>query len=110
MKTSITLAAVFFSFSVMAFAEDAPAPKNRAQQLFKNFDANSDGGISLDEYKAGMVGNMSPVRVESVFKEKDRNADGKLNLEELLYVPHDQRPAAPEKKDGAKDTGKAKTK
>jgi Ca2+-binding EF-hand superfamily protein len=98
MKSSLTLVALFCSGTLVAFAEEAPA-KISQEQVFKNFDANGDGAVSLSEYKTGMAGNMSPIRVEKVFKEKDRNNDGKLNIEELFYVPQDQRPAQPEKKE-----------
>ena len=94
MKTPLILAAVLCSFAVSAFAEDKTA-QERLDQIFKNFDTNGDGGISLEEYKAGMVGNMSPARVPKVFKEKDRNNDGQLSKEELLIVPQDQQPQKP---------------
>jgi Ca2+-binding EF-hand superfamily protein len=76
-------------------SNSTPAPVDaRLAQTFRNFDLNKDGGISLDEYKAGMVGNMSADRVATVFVEKDRNRDGKLSMEELVYVPQDQRAPA----------------
>lgn len=100
-KLPLVVATLFCSCAVLALADETPAAPNRAQQIFKQFDTNGDGGISLDEYRVGMGANISPARIGSVFKEKDRNGDGKLNLAELLYVPHDQRPpptAAPAKK------------
>ncbi len=103
MKSLLTIAALFCATASMVFAEDA-ASKERLEQLFKNFDTNKDGSISLDEYKAGMVGNMAPERVASVFKEKDHNSDGKLSMEELLYAPKD--PATTEKKDDKKPVKK----
>jgi len=100
-KTPLTVVALVCSFALASFADETSA-KSRLDQIFKNFDTNGDGGISLEEYAAGMVGNMSPQRVPKVFKEKDRNGDGKLSKEELLIVPQDQMPAkatpSPEKK------------
>jgi len=90
-KTPLTVVALVCSFTVASFADEASS-KARLEQTFKNFDTNGDGGISLDEYAAGMVGNMSPQRVPKVFKEKDRNGDGQLSKEELLIVPQDQMP------------------
>jgi Ca2+-binding EF-hand superfamily protein len=84
----------FGLLSVAAFhvlAEDPTSNESQAERLFQNFDTNHDGVISLDEYRAGMAGNMSEARVAKVFTEKDRNGDGVLSLEELLYVPQDQR-------------------
>ena len=83
-----------FCMGAALLAEQPESDQARAQQLFRNFDVNGDGGISLDEYRAGMVGNMSETRIGKVFKEKDRNGDGRLSLEELLYIPMDQRAAA----------------
>lgn len=103
MKTSFTLAALFCATAYISFADEA-ASKERLEQLFKNFDSNGDGSISLEEYKAGMVGNMAPERVAVVFQEKDRDHDGKLSMAELLYVPQD--PAKTDKKDDKKDDKK----
>jgi len=95
MKTPLTVVILFCSFTLLAEAADTP-PDARLAQIFKNFDRDGDGGISLEEYKAGMVGNMAPERVENVFLEKDRNHDGQLDVQELIYVPQDQRaPATP---------------
>lgn len=89
----------------MSFAEETSS-KNRLEQLFKNFDTNGDGGITLDEYKAGMVGQMAPERVPTVFKQKDRNSDGKLTLAELLYHPEESVKKDDTKKDDKKPAKK----
>jgi Ca2+-binding EF-hand superfamily protein len=82
------------------------AGNDRAERLFRNFDMNHDGFVSLDEYRQGMTGNMAESRIEKVFKEKDRNGDGKLTLDELLYVPTDQKAPAPSPLDGKRGTSK----
>lgn len=107
MKTLPLLIATLATSSLIAFAADekpaAPAkPKRDPAELFKNFDRDNDGGITLDEYKAGMVGQMDPARIDGVFKFKDKNADGKLNLEELLAVPPKATPKPAPKKEEAK--------
>lgn len=88
--------------SLVAFAADekpaAPAkPKRDPAELFKNFDLNKDGGITLAEYESGMKGNMDPARIPAVFKQKDKDGDGKLVLEELMIIPPKPKPKAPEK-------------
>src|ERR1700761_7100615 len=81
MKNTVALLCLFCTFVSGAVADGA-VDMERAQQLFKNFDTNGDGGISLEEYRAGMGTNMSELRLEKVFKEKDRDGDGQLNLNE----------------------------
>lgn len=81
------------SFIATAADEKPAKPKRDPAQLFKNFDRDSDGGISLEEYKTGMHGQMDPARIESVFKQKDKDGDGKLNLDELLIIPPKPAPA-----------------
>lgn len=91
MKTvpCLLLALSATSLALLA-ADEKPAsakPKRDPAQLFKNFDRDNDGGISLEEYKGGMVGQMDPARIEGVFKKKDKDGDGKLNFEELQIIP-----------------------
>jgi Ca2+-binding EF-hand superfamily protein len=93
-KTSLVAAILVCAYAVSTLADEGSTGDARARQIFKNFDANGDGYISFEEYKAGMAGNISPERIVGVFQEKDRNGDGKLTLGELLYVPMDQRPPA----------------
>ena len=100
MKTLPFLIAVLFATNLVVLAADekpaVPAkPKRDPAQLFKNFDRDNDGGVSLEEYKTGMTGKMDPARIDEVFKKKDQNGDGKLNLEELQVVPPKPAPPAP---------------
>jgi Ca2+-binding EF-hand superfamily protein len=110
MKTLSLLIVILSAFGLAALAADekpaAPAkPKRDPAQLFKNFDRDNDGSITLEEYKAGMVGHMDPARIDGVFKFKDKDSDGKLNLDELMTIPPKATPkpapkteAKPEKK------------
>lgn len=86
MKTPLTLVALFCASTVGSFAQQS---KEVQDQVFKLFDSNSDGSVSLDEYKAGMKGQMAPERVPTVFKIKDLDGDGKLNRTELFVNPDD---------------------
>ena len=98
MKTPLTLVALFCASTVVSFAES----KEVEDQVFKNFDANHDGSVSLDEYKAGMRGQMVPERVPTVFKVKDLDGDGKLNRTELFVNPDDILKKQAEKKGDTK--------
>ncbi|NBX31064.1 EF-hand domain-containing protein, partial [bacterium] len=63
----------------LAAAADKPIDP---EKIFKRKDANSDGSLSLDEYKAGMKDRQLE-NAEKRFKKIDTNSDGKLSLEEF---------------------------
>jgi hypothetical protein len=112
MKTLTTLAAFIVLPLALATAADEPTPpattKVDPAQVFKKFDRDSDGGISLEEYKAGMAGHMDPNRIESVFKKKDADGDGKLSLSEMMYVPPEPATPAPTAKPASAEKKKNK--
>jgi Ca2+-binding EF-hand superfamily protein len=59
-----------------------------AAQLFKNADANSDGGIDKSEFKAmlarGPAAKNGGQNVDKIFAESDTNGDGKIDQTENL--------------------------
>ncbi len=95
-KLITTLGALAFAGS-LSFAEDKPPgpphggkdgpPGGRPnpEEAFKKLDANNDGSISLDEFKAGPMAqhDKDPAHVEVVFKQIDKDGDGKVTLEEF---------------------------
>lgn len=74
-------------------APGAEKPKRNPEEVFKKLDANNDGSVSLDEFKAGPMGKKDPVKAEEIFKRKDANNDGKLTVDEFKAGGH-----GPEKK------------
>jgi hypothetical protein len=108
MKATLILSAVVScSFVSAALADDlSPERRAEAERLFKIYDTDSDGAISLEEFRAGQGPNMAPSRVPKVFAEKDLNKDGKLNLDEFIHTPADQRPTEPDKNQPAKSKEK----
>lgn len=60
----------------------APDKPIDPEKIFKRKDANSDGSLSLDEYKAGMKDRQLE-NAEKRFKKIDTNSDGKLSFEEF---------------------------
>jgi hypothetical protein len=87
MKFHIQAAGVIAITTTLAFAEDAPAkhdkPKPNPEAAFKKLDTNSDGSLSLDEFKASPRGRKNPAKAEEVFKKLDADSNGSVSLEEF---------------------------
>ena len=63
-------------------------PRMNPEEVFKKLDANSDGGISLDEFKAGPRAQKDPTKAEEHFKKLDANSDGKVTPDEFKAGRH----------------------
>lgn len=94
MKFTSTLLIAFSLSASVCFAEDAPAapagdkPKRDMDAVFKKLDADSNGSISLEEFKAGGLGKKDPAKAEEFFKKKDKDGNGSLSLEEFKAPGH----------------------
>lgn len=60
----------------------ADEKKATPEEQFKKLDANSDGKVSLEEYKGKRTGDKA-TKAEETFKKRDKNNDGSLSLEEF---------------------------
>ena len=60
-----------------------PLTKPNPAEAFKKIDANHDGTLSIDEFKASPMALKDPVKTEELFKKKDKDGNGKLSLEEV---------------------------
>jgi len=87
MKTLTSILSAFALCTAFATAADEPAKgeKKRAdpEAMFKKLDADSNGAVSLEEFKAGPRGKKDPAKAEEMFKKRDTNNDGALSLDEL---------------------------
>lgn len=98
MKATITLLSALAIATSLSFGEDKPAgpPKDpgtpdtltRSQRpdpekVFKKLDANSDGAVSLDEFKAGPRAQKDPEKAAEIFKKIDADSNGSISLEEF---------------------------
>lgn len=84
------LAVPFLAVAVQA--EDAkPAkpekPKADPAAAFKKLDANADGKLTLEEFKAGPRWKKEPEKAEGVFKKRDKDSSGDISLEEFTAKP-----------------------
>ena len=64
-----------------AFAAEKKKKKDLDAQ-FKKMDKDSDGKLTLEEYKGKRTGKKAE-RAEKLFKRLDKNSDGSLTLEEF---------------------------
>ena len=64
-----------------AFAAEGKKTPDPAK-IFARKDTNSDGSLTLDEFKAGMKDNALD-KADRRFKKIDSNSDGKLSLDEF---------------------------
>lgn len=91
---------------VMALAADDAKPKKPGKgtekpkanpaAAFKKMDTNSDGAVSLEEFKASPRGQKSPDKADKAFAKMDKDSDSKLTLEEFKAASV-KKPAKPEK-------------
>lgn len=85
-KTLIAIIALLAASGFTAFAKEgggAPGgdkPKHE-RPTFEKVDADKDGKITLDEFKASAP-KLDPAKAEEIFKKKDTDANGSLSKEE----------------------------
>ncbi|NCY01447.1 MAG: EF-hand domain-containing protein [Planctomycetia bacterium] len=60
----------------------APGKQPDPQKIFAKKDANSDGSLTLEEFKAGMKDKQLE-HADRRFKKSDTNGDGKLSFDEF---------------------------
>lgn len=58
-------------------------PRMNPEEAFKKIDADSDGSVTLAEFKASPMGKRDESKVEERYSKLDANSDGKVTLEEF---------------------------
>ena len=95
-----TVVAITLMGSALCQAEDAPKKAPNPQQQFEKLDADKNGSVSSDEFKANAK---DPAKAEQQFAKLDADKNGSLSLEEFSASkakkpkkPKKEKPAAPE--------------
>ena len=99
MKKTTTLAtvvAVTLMGSALCQAQDAPKKAPNPQQKFEKLDADKNGSVGSDEFKANAK---DPAKADKQFAKLDADKNGSLSLEEFSAAkpkkPKKKKPAAP---------------
>jgi Ca2+-binding EF-hand superfamily protein len=79
-STLVLAIAAIAAVESVSLAEPAKAPD--PQKMFARKDANSDGFLSLEEYKTGMKDKQLE-KADKRFKKIDSNGDGKVSFDEF---------------------------
>lgn len=88
MKTCIQTFGILAIAASLSYGEEPPAkpdkPKHPTPEaMFKKLDANSDGSLTLEEFKASPKAQKDPAKAEEKYKKMDKNSDGSVTLEEF---------------------------
>ena len=99
MKKTTTLAtvvAVTLMGSALCQAQDAPKKAPNPQQKFEKLDADKNGSVSSDEFKANAK---DPAKAEKQFSKIDADKNGSVSLEE--WSAKSAKPKKPKKEKAA---------
>jgi len=82
MRSSIMILTLLALAATGSVSLAAPGKVVDPQKVFAKKDADSDGSLTVDEYKAGMK-DKALANADKRFKKSDTNGDGKLSFDEF---------------------------
>lgn len=97
MKICIQTLGIMAIAASLSYGQDGPKKGHKPpepEKIFAKLDSNSDGSVSLDEFKASPRGQKNPDKAGDVFNKIDADSSGGISLEE--FKTH--RPAHPPRK------------
>ena len=90
MKRTVRILSALAFAGMLSCAPGGGSGRPNREEVFKMLDANGDGGVSLEEFKAHRPPGASDAGAdtsrpspEEVFRKIDKNGDGFLNFEEF---------------------------
>lgn len=102
MKICIQTLGIMAIAASLSYGQDAPKKEGKQppdpEKMFKKLDTDSNGAVSLDEFKASPRGQKNPDKAGEIFKKIDADSNGSISLEE--FKTH--KPAHPPRKPGKK--------
>jgi len=91
-----TVVAITLMGSALCQAQDAPKKAPNPQQKFEKLDADKNGSVSSDEFKANAK---DPAKAEKQFAKIDADKNGSVSLEE--WSAKSAKPKKPKKEKAA---------
>ncbi|MEY3898062.1 MAG: hypothetical protein RLZZ214_3583 [Verrucomicrobiota bacterium] len=106
MKTYIQVLSALALATSLSYGEEAPAkPEKKGpnpEKMFKKLDTDSNGSISLEEFKASPRAQKDPAKAEEHYKKLDADSKDGVSLEEFKAGQHAPgKKGKDKKKDGA---------
>ena len=89
MKTCIQTLGILALATSLSFGEEAAEAKKGGDpaKAFAKTDSNSDGSVSLEEFKASPRGVKMADKAEGMFKKMDADSNGSLSADEFKAGP-----------------------
>lgn len=86
MKTCIQTLGILAIAASLSFGQDEATKEKKGhnpEQMFKKLDTDSNGSLSLDEFKASPMGKKAGDKAEARFTKLDADSNGSVSPEEL---------------------------
>lgn len=90
MKSCFQILGILAAAVSLSFGEEAPAkPKApNPEKAFKKLDADSNGSLSLEEFKASPRAKKNEAKAEEMYKKMDTDSKDGVSLAEFTAAQH----------------------